>query len=58
MSDVHVIRRALRWDLTSPTFSSRAVMAEVKVRMHETTRVPDVVSHWRGLATGNDIFLI
>lgn len=52
MSDVHVIRRALRWDLTSSTFSSRAAVAEVKVRLDETTRVPDVVSRWRALTTG------
>ena len=52
MSDVHVLRRALRWDLTTPTFSSRAAVAEMKVRLDETTRVPEVVAHWRGLTIG------
>ena len=52
MSDIHVIRRALRWDLTTPSFSSRAAIAEMKIRMDENTRVPEVVSHWRSLTTG------
>ena len=57
MSDVHVIRRALRWDLTSSTFSSRAAVAEIKVRLDENTRVPDVVSRWRSITTGNKYIL-
>ena len=52
MSDVHVLRRALRWDLTTPTFSSRAAVAEMKIRMDENTRIPEVISHWRSLTTG------
>lgn len=52
MSDVHVLRRALRWDLTTPTFSSRAAIAEMKIRLDENTRVPEVVAHWRSLTTG------
>ena len=57
MSDVHVLRRALRWDLTTPNFSSRAAIAEMKIRLDETTRVPEVVAHWRNLATGKLSFL-
>ena len=52
MSDVHVLRRALRWDLTSSTFSSRAAVAELKVRLDENARVPEVVARWRMLTTG------
>ena len=52
MSDVHVLRRTLRWDLTSSQFSSRASIAEVKLRLDENTRIPDVVKRWRSLATG------
>ena len=55
MSDVHVLRRALRWDLTTPSFSSRAAVAEMKIRMDENTRVPEVISHWRSLTTGGFI---
>ena len=58
MSDVHVIRRALRWDLTSSTFSSRAAVAELKVRLDENTRVPEVLNRWRMLTTGNIILKI
>ena len=56
MSDVHVLRRALRWDLTAPNFSSRATMAEVKLRIDENTRVPEVVAHWRNLTTGESLY--
>ena len=52
MSDVHVIRRALRWDLTSSTFSSRAAVAELKVRLDENARVPEVVARWKMLTIG------
>lgn len=54
MSDVHVLRRALRWDLTTPSFSSRAAVAEMKIRLDENTRIPEVVAHWRGLTTGKN----
>ena len=52
MSDVHVLRRTLRWDLVSSQFSSRAAIAEVKLRLDENTRIPDVIKRWRSLATG------
>ena len=52
MPDVQVLRRAVRWDLTSPTFSSRASMTELKVKLMDDAQVPDVLSYWRSLTSG------
>ena len=52
MSDVQVLRRAVRWDLTSPTFSSRAVVADMKLKMPPQPRIKEVAAKWKQLALG------
>ena len=56
MPEVQVLRRAVRWDLTCPTFSSRASMSELKVKLSDDAMVPDVLSFWRRLTTGRSIY--
>ena len=58
MSEVQVLRRAVRWDLTSNHFSSRAVISDLKIKISGEIRVSELVTNWRNQAIGNKIIRV
>ena len=55
---MQVLRRAVRWDLTTSDFSSRAVIADLKLKLPPNVRISEVMTNWRHLAKGEFVISI